>query len=385
MPRNYEIVALNFYTLPTISYILAPMSKIRFDYVELKAVKTDEGYLKDSPIVARTGILTYRNDDGSIRKELRRPEQVFNADSLASFSGKPITVDHPKGLVNHENIEQYQVGTMLAPGRQDGENVRADVMIHKPSKIGERRQLSLGYDVDLLETPGEYNGERYDAEQTNIRVNHLSIVKNARAGAQARLNLDSNEEPLNLPEPVDMPKIRLDNDVEYEAPQEVVNAIVKMRADALAVTTELNTTKTTVQTLTGERDTLKARVDSFPAELEAAKTAAQTSAQAAITERVKLEKIAADFKVDSKDKTNDEVKHLVIKVFNKDFDPKDKSADYVNAAFDIAAASRKDEAIKNQRRIVNGQLEGSRNDADENDPRDAYKASLGHNAVKAKE
>ncbi|MES2180711.1 MAG: DUF2213 domain-containing protein [Pseudomonadota bacterium] len=161
------------------------MSKLRFDYVELKARRTDEGYLIDTPSVARTGILVYRNDDGSIRRELRLPEDVFHADSLNSFIGKPITVDHPKGLISHSDIDKYQVGTMLGAGRKDGENVVTDIVIHQPAKIGERRQLSLGYNVDLEETPGEWNGQRYDAIQRNIRVNHLSIVKSARAGAQA--------------------------------------------------------------------------------------------------------------------------------------------------------------------------------------------------------
>jgi len=118
------------------------MGKNRFDYVELNVRKTDEGYLIDSPNVARTGILVYRNDDGSIRRELRLPEDVFHEDSLNSFIGKPITVDHPKGLVTNADVDKYQVGTMLSKGRQDGENAKVDIVIHQPAKIGDRRQLS---------------------------------------------------------------------------------------------------------------------------------------------------------------------------------------------------------------------------------------------------
>lgn len=351
------------------------MSKTRFDYVELKATKTDEGYLIDTPVVARTGILIYKNSDGSIRRELRRPEQVFHEDSLKSFIGKPITVDHPKGLVTHEDIEKFQVGTMLGSGRKDGNDVRAEIVIHKPGKIGDRRQLSLGYNVDLDETPGEWEGQRYDAEQVNIRVNHLSVVKNARAGAHARLNLDSDEEPINLLE-VKMPKIRLDTGIEYEAPQEVIAAVEKLRTDAAAQAEALKVKDTEVSTVKGERDKLQARVDGLPAELEAAKTKAKEE----IKNRVELEKVATTFKVDSANQTDEQIKHAVIKTFNKDFDPTGKSADYVQAAFDLAVAQRTDSAIQEQRRVVNGSP--VRKDSTD-DARTKYLNSIGSNAVKA--
>ena len=55
----------------------------RFDNVAFKATKTDEGFIRDTPIVGRTGILVYRNADGTERKEYRPPEEAFKADSLA--------------------------------------------------------------------------------------------------------------------------------------------------------------------------------------------------------------------------------------------------------------------------------------------------------------
>ena len=39
---------------------------------------TDEGYLVDHPIVTTCGIFEYKNDDGSTRRELRLPENVFD-------------------------------------------------------------------------------------------------------------------------------------------------------------------------------------------------------------------------------------------------------------------------------------------------------------------
>lgn len=355
------------------------MPNVRFDYAELKTRRTDEGFLIDSPKVARTGILEYRQPDGSIRRELRLPEDVFHKDSLSSFVGKPVTVDHPKGAISSKDIWKHQIGTILSEGRADGENVVADIVVHQPEKIGERRQLSVGYSVDLEETPGEWNGQRYDAIQRNIKVNHLSIVKSARAGAQARLNLDSNEEPLST-EQVNMPKIRLDTGIEYEAAPEVVAEVERLRADSAARATEVKTHQTTIATLTGERDTLKARVDGIPAEVAAAEAKAKT----ALAERAKLETTAATFKVDTKDKTDDEIKHAVIKTFNKDFDPKDKSADYVQACYDVAVQQTRTDANASQRKAVNGKGEGGeqRNDGAQEDPRTSYKKSLGANGIK---
>lgn len=51
----------------------------------------------------------------------------------------------------------------------------------------------MGYNLELDETPGEWNGQPYDAVQHNIRVNHLALVQEARAGEKARLNIDSRD------------------------------------------------------------------------------------------------------------------------------------------------------------------------------------------------
>ena len=50
----------------------------RFDSLPLDATYfTDEGYLVDHPIVTSVGIFVYHNPDGSERRELRLPEEVF--------------------------------------------------------------------------------------------------------------------------------------------------------------------------------------------------------------------------------------------------------------------------------------------------------------------
>lgn len=158
---------------------------------------TDEGYLVDHPILTSCGIFEYTNPDGSIRRELRLPEHVFARESLKTYKGKPIIITHEAGAVNKNNVDKEQIGTILSEGYQDGEDVRAEIIIHDTDamKACGLKELSLGYNLDLLEEPGTWNGEAYDAIQTNIVINHLALVSSARAGEQARLNIDSEDRP----------------------------------------------------------------------------------------------------------------------------------------------------------------------------------------------
>lgn len=148
----------------------------------------------DHPILTRVGIFEYRRPDGSIRRELRLPEEVFAPESLASYKGKPVILTHEAGMIDSDNVQQEQIGTILSEGMQDGDNVRAQIIIHDARKLDYGlRELSLGYSLDLEEVPGEWQGQPYDAIQRNIRVNHLALVEKARAGDSARLNIDGED------------------------------------------------------------------------------------------------------------------------------------------------------------------------------------------------
>lgn len=168
----------------------------RFDSVPLNATYfTDEGYLIDHPIVTTCGIFEYTNKDGSTRKELRLPEEVFARKSLESYKGKPVIITHNAGVVNKDNVADEIIGTILGNGYKDGKDVRAEIIIHETEKLKScgLRALSLGYNLELDETPGEWHGEHYDAVQRNIEINHLALVAEARAGDNARLNLDKKD------------------------------------------------------------------------------------------------------------------------------------------------------------------------------------------------
>lgn len=169
---------------------------VRLDSIKLdKTYFTEEGYLVDHPIVTSCGIFEYNCPDGSVHRELRLPEDVFDPESLKSYRGKPVIITHDAGSVDKDNVQDESIGTILSDGYRDGEDVRAEIVIHDTDAMKDcgLRELSLGYSLDLDETPGTWHGHPYDAIQKNIRVNHLALVDKARAGDQARLNIDSRD------------------------------------------------------------------------------------------------------------------------------------------------------------------------------------------------
>ena len=321
----------------------------RFDRAEFKATKTDEGFLVDSPVVGRVGIQEYRRADGSMRRELRLPENVFHADALASMRGKPVTSGHPSsGKVTANDSHRVTIGTILSEGRQDGDNMRTDIVIHNVAAMGKNKELSLGYMCHLDETPGVHPVYgQYDAIQGVPITNHLSVVPVARAGSVARLNLDSMDQVEDFStqqeqQTMSMVKVKLDSGLEYDAAPEVSVELAKLRADAAGIELKL----AAIPTLTAERDTLKARVDGFQAELDKARDEGKAAAEA----KVKLDAVAVSFKIDAKDKTDRQIKEAVIKAVTPKLNLDGKDDAYVSTAFDMAVEMRGDVSMADQRK-----------------------------------
>ena len=309
----------------------------RFDQVTFAATKTAEGFIRDTPIVGRTGILVYSNADGTERREYRPPEEAFAADSLASLMGKPITIGHKAFVTAGNAAKVAPVGSVLSAGRQDGNAIRADIVIYNLDT--DARELSCGYSLNLDETPGiTPEGEHYDAIQRNIVYNHVALVPQGRAGI-ARLNMDGSQiidDERNENDMAEMTKIRLDSGIEYECAPEVKVEIEKMRKDSAEAQKE--------------QDKLQAKFDALEAELKKEQEGRKADAEAhkanfdeAVKARVELLKVAEAHKVANADSMTDtEIKTAVIKAVRGDAINLDgKSADYIEAAFDMAKADIK--------------------------------------------
>ena len=173
------------------------MKAKRLDSISLdKTYYTEEGYLIDHPIVTTCGIFEYQKEDGSTRRELRLPEDVFEEKSLQSYKGKPIIITHDAGEVDKENVHREQIGTIMSEGYRDGDSVRCEIIIHDTNALKRcgLKELSLGYSLDTEDVSGIWQGQPYDCIQKNIEINHLALVGEARAGETARLNIDSKDD-----------------------------------------------------------------------------------------------------------------------------------------------------------------------------------------------
>lgn len=317
----------------------------RFDIsVMPKAERLEDGSLKATAIVTRTGVFPYLNPDGSIRYELRLPEEVFHPESMESLKMIPVSNGHPKnedGFVSLENAKQLQVGFTGETVKSDGEHLLATVIINTAEGIeaveSGKNQLSLGYRLDLEEKTGVYMGQRYDYIQRNIRYNHLALVENARAGKVASLRMDSGEATMNgcfstfTKGENKMIKVNLDG-LEYEAAPEVKKAYDKALEQVEALEQKVQENRKNMDSVSAERDTLKEELQ----KLKNIDTA--TEVQKAVNAKLKLINECAkhldstDGLVDMSDR---EIKAKVIaKVSDVNLD--EKSDDYVSARYDMA-------------------------------------------------
>jgi uncharacterized protein len=156
---------------------------------------TADGFLQVAGRVARTGIQEYRDGQGGTRRELRLPEEVRK--SLPSFPLQPMTNLHPAEMVTPDNAQKYAVGAVGPAELKSDGWVLAPLSIWRADAIEAARngrvQLSVGYTCRLETQDGEWQGQKYDAVQRDIVVNHVALVDAARAGADARLRLDAGD------------------------------------------------------------------------------------------------------------------------------------------------------------------------------------------------
>ena len=328
------------------------MSKIRYDSAKVKARFDENGFLVDTPIVARVGVQTYYLPDGTERREFRPASEVFKPDSLASYQGKPITLGHV--FVNSENAKEVVVGAVSGSAMREDSNVIVPLTVYdkesiEKAKNGIAGELSVGYStVDVehkgwgsnetgeYKLDGEYQSQdeipsdwvRFDALQTEIKVNHVALVYKGRAQV-AKLNFDAHQEnpyttdvDINKEDKQEMVKIKLDGAQEFEVAQEIASHIEALNAKA--------------DTAIAERDALKAKVDAMPAEIEAAVAKAKADADALAA----LVAVAAEAGVKPDGLDAKGIKVAYVKEVSG-LDVSEKSDAYIDAAFDIAKESDK--------------------------------------------
>lgn len=326
---------------------------LRYDRGTLRPVRRlPNGQLRADAYLTRTGIFIYRNPDGSERREYRPPEEVFNQDSLESFQMVPLTDNHPPEMVTAENCKQYAVGSIGETVRKDGDKIAASLVVFDKATIDKleagKVQLSCGYEADVIDKPGEVDGMRYDAIQTNIRGNHVAIVDTGRAGPDVRVRMDAAimvEDTACVPTSSEDAKKESTMDIE---------TLKKQVADLEA---KLATEKTRADQAEAQRDSKEAELKALQEKLdtaEKARTDSENSIGDKVRARVNLETKALGYlgkETDLAALTERQIKCAVVKKLDNVEIAEEKSEDYVTARFDAAIerADKADEALANAR------------------------------------
>ena len=172
---------------------------VRIDYGTVSNVqRTPQGGLRVDARLTKAGVLMYRDTAGNEWGELRPPEEVFNADSLATLRDAPVTVKHPSSLVTPDNFAQVARGHVADMPREDaGRYVAAPIVVQDASAVaaierGDLRDISAGYVCEIDPTPGTFEGVPYKQVQRKIRYNHAALLEPGagRAGTDVGIRMD---------------------------------------------------------------------------------------------------------------------------------------------------------------------------------------------------
>lgn len=249
---------------------------------KFKVTRTDDGRMHCEGAFAKDGILEYRNPNGQVIRELRRPEVNADPITLESFKFLPMTIEHPPlGLLNSQSYKSHAIGMTDSSARYDSEfggivgllsifDGEAIRLVDSKQKV----ELSAGYTCDILNKPGIWHGQPYDREQINVRANHLALTSKGRAGQEVCLRMDSADIEAGIGIALDDPHeinkfnfkgekrmaaVRCDG-VEYENIPEVFASVMGQKL------TQLEQLKQRLDTLDNQHSTLLQQLEDLESE-----------------------------------------------------------------------------------------------------------------------
>lgn len=172
----------------------------------------ENGYLviKDNKI-AKAGVFEYLGreildslPETEIYKVYRPWEELEK--SAKDFEGMPVKFGHEWVEPEKRDIK---IGAVSGEVKLEEPYLIADIKIYDKYAIEEITNkgivdLSPGYKAYYKKEAGEYNGEKYEFKQEDIKYNHLAVVENGRSGKEVRINDEmpqgsKNREVNNMP------------------------------------------------------------------------------------------------------------------------------------------------------------------------------------------
>ena len=166
------------------------------------AIRAERHQDKDFTVIPLVALV-----EGVIQAANSPQPELVRADELepAVWNGRPVTFDHPdingvlvSASVSPEMLEEVQVGTIFNTEIVDGTKLRLEAWVENDkveargeeavatfNKIleGETAEVSTGYFADSIPQKGKFNGESFEAVQSNIKPDHIAILTGTQVGA----------------------------------------------------------------------------------------------------------------------------------------------------------------------------------------------------------
>lgn len=298
-----------------------------------------DGSVRFTARLTRTGVFDYGD-----HKELRIADEVFAQEALDSFKGVVVTEGH-RAWIDPTNWKTHAIGHIGDDVRQDGEYVVASLIVKDKAALAkidakELREISMGYSVDLEESPGRTDaGEEYHAIQRSIRGNHAALGPESwgRAGSSVRLLDDGTRSVERLADGADWDAYAPGNMKTAEQLQKELDAVT---AERDASRKERDDARSQKDALEAERDALKASSDKLRADADPAKIDERVNARLALLDAAR-DILGKDF--DAKGQSDREVRVAALKKVDEKMNLDGKSDDYVAARFDLAVEQARTE------------------------------------------
>lgn len=320
----------------------------RYDSSTVSAITKDPitGYIHARNVpIARAGVFKYLKPDGTVRHEAKLPEDILSDSTVASANNKPITDNHPENeagqriLVDKSNTNTLMKGLTASNAHVDEADgtVRVDLTITNPDLINKvdngKRQLSIGFQTQVVPQSGVYKNTEYDSVQKDITINHVAVVDVAREGPDISLDrsvvgdaaemigeIDGISKEKGQKPQMDFEKVRIGDQIIKVATDDA-DKLIKFDSDNSANQKRIDELNAQIKKLTDERDSLK----SGNKQAENDKSEAQAKADSLEKElqgyRDKVEGDGLDKLVDQRMGLIDDVKSIV----GDSFDPHGKS------------------------------------------------------------
>ena len=354
-----------------------------------KYIDERTGYLHIKARVSRSGIQDYLGmelgvdglDPYATYKVYRPKEEVIKEDSLKTLINAPVTNEHPTDFVNKDNSNELAKGVGVTYNVVEDGNisiVESDLIVQDKDLIKEiengKNEISLGYEQNLIKEEGEFEGEKYQFKQTDIKINHIALVDKGRCGDKCKILTDSNVNIIEYKtnERITMPKSIIVDGISHE----VTDCVAKHIA---SLNTKIADMETKVEKLDEELEVAEAKMDAMEEENKGLKDSLAKSPTTdsmindAINAKLKLidtaKKLSLDCKVVD---SNESIKKAIIGKQYPKLSLDGKSEVYINALVDSIEEILEDEeenkqkADESEKKATDGfkQKDGAINDAD---------------------